>query len=197
MADRTCAQCGEPLPTASRRSKVYCSKRCGNIAYKASGRGVTREKQREYSRASYKRHRVALLLAIGQRSCAECGAPLPESARLRRAYCSRRCINQVSLRERRAERRASTEQRRLLLLGGENVGVSERDWLRLVARYQHRCAYCNERRPLTKDHVIPVSRGGRHAIGNILPACQSCNSSKRDDLLVYWLHARPQARLSA
>lgn len=192
----TCLQCGKSLPPTARSNKVYCSKRCSNVAYRASGRGVTPEKQREYSRASYARKRVALLRAIGPRLCVECAAPLPEGSRLRRIYCSRRCINQVSLREKRAERRASTERRRLALLGGESVGVSERDWMRLIGRYDHRCAYCHERRPLTKDHIIPVSRGGRHAIGNILPACQSCNSSKRDDLLVYWLHGRAHARLS-
>lgn len=196
MADRTCPQCGAALPAGARKTKVFCSKRCVNIAYRASGRGVTIEKQREYGRASYRRRRDALLREIGQRVCAECGAALPKESRLRRVYCSRQCINQVSLRERRAERRASTERRRLALLGGESVGVSERDWQRLISRYGQRCAYCGQRRALTKDHVIPVSRGGRHAIGNILPACQSCNSSKRDDLLIYWLNRRPQARLT-
>lgn len=38
------------------------------------------------------------------------------------------------------------------------------------------------------DHVIPVVRGGRHAIGNILPACAACNGSKHAALLVVWRH---------
>jgi 5-methylcytosine-specific restriction endonuclease McrA len=45
------------------------------------------------------------------------------------------------------------------------------------------------------DHVVPIARGGWHAIGNILPACFSCNSSKRDDLLIYWRTKTPSARL--
>lgn len=32
----------------------------------------------------------------------------------------------------------------------------------------------------TVDHVKPVSRGGAHALMNLRPACNSCNSSKRD-----------------
>lgn len=193
----TCPQCGDRLPAGSRRNKVYCSRTCANKAYKAAGRGSTPERQREYARASYHRRRAALLASVGVRSCPECGTQLPEGSRLRRVYCSRRCVNQVSLRERRVERQAATERRRLKLLGGEHVGVSDRDWRRLVARHGGRCAYCREVKPLTRDHVIPVSKGGRHAIGNILPACQSCNSSKRDALLIYWRTGRASARLAA
>lgn len=36
------------------------------------------------------------------------------------------------------------------------------------------------------DHVVPLSRGGRHSIGNILPACESCNLSKHASYLVEW-----------
>lgn len=67
-----------------------------------------------------------------------------------------------------------------------SVGISERDWLRLVNRYQG-CAYCGERtRELELDHVIPLSKGGRHAIGNALPACVPCNRGKNARLLSDW-----------
>jgi 5-methylcytosine-specific restriction endonuclease McrA len=61
-----------------------------------------------------------------------------------------------------------------------------KDWDRLVARFDGCCAYCGEKKELTLDHVVPVSRGGRHAAGNFLPACRSCNSSKSSKLLVEW-----------
>lgn len=53
-------------------------------------------------------------------------------------------------------------------------------WLDVVQRHQHKCHYCKQRRVLTIDHVIPVSKGGRHIAGNIVPACRSCNSRKGD-----------------
>lgn len=68
--------------------------------------------------------------------------------------------------------------------------VTLRDWERLCRRYDHCCAYCGEKRPLTQDHVIPVSRGGRHSIGNLLPACKPCNSSKNARLLAEWIRER-------
>lgn len=46
-----------------------------------------------------------------------------------------------------------------------------------------RCHYCHEFKPLTMDHVIPVSKGGPHTASNIVPACQPCNSRKGARLL--------------
>lgn len=68
-----------------------------------------------------------------------------------------------------------------------SVGVSQRDWDRLARRYRYCCAYCNKKpRLLHMDHVIPLKRGGRHAIGNVLPACKKCNTSKNARLLADW-----------
>jgi 5-methylcytosine-specific restriction endonuclease McrA len=46
------------------------------------------------------------------------------------------------------------------------------------------------------DHVVPVARGGRHALANILPACGDCNAHKSDLLLVQWKQrpSYPQGR---
>lgn len=52
------------------------------------------------------------------------------------------------------------------------------EWQEIQKRYQYRCAYCQLRRPLTKDHIVPVSKGGFHTRINVIPACRSCNSSK-------------------
>ena len=59
--------------------------------------------------------------------------------------------------------------------------LTEEQWQWLLDAYDHKCAYCG--RPetdatLTKEHVIPVSQGGGFTIWNIVPACQSCNSTK-------------------
>ena len=64
--------------------------------------------------------------------------------------------------------------------------VSDRDWARLVARYDGLCAYCRECPWEHRDHVIPLSRGGRESIGNLLPACGGCNVRKKAKLLIEW-----------
>jgi 5-methylcytosine-specific restriction endonuclease McrA len=87
----------------------------------------------------------------------------------------------VENREQKREHRT----RRRALLRGQGGQILKRDWMRLLARYGGRCAYCNAK-ATEQDHVIPLSRGGRHTIGNVLPACLPCNRSKHDHLLVEW-----------
>lgn len=44
------------------------------------------------------------------------------------------------------------------------------------------CHYCGKKvgaENLTMDHVIPVSRGGKSAKGNVVPACAACNKTKK------------------
>ena len=51
----------------------------------------------------------------------------------------------------------------------------------LFARDQHLCMYCGKsyaRQLLTRDHVVPISRGGRDTWENVVCACFSCNSRK-------------------
>ena len=71
--------------------------------------------------------------------------------------------------------RASFHKRRLLSRG-ESFTASE--WSVLLGQYGGVCAYCGAAGPLTADHRIPLSRGGRNVIENIIPACKSCNSRK-------------------
>ncbi len=82
--------------------------------------------------------------------------------------------------------REAAKRRRVRVQGGEICSVSEKDWQRLCRRHDNKCAYCGQARVLQKDHIIPITRGGRHSIGNLLPACKPCNSSKGPRLLTEW-----------
>lgn len=52
------------------------------------------------------------------------------------------------------------------------------EWVELCERYDHRCLCCGERKTLSPDHVVPVSKGGSSAIENIQPLCIGCNKRK-------------------
>ena len=52
--------------------------------------------------------------------------------------------------------------------------------------YNSNCFYCGASENITMDHVIPLSRGGKHSIGNIVPACGKCNYSKNDKTITEW-----------
>ena len=83
-------------------------------------------------------------------------------------------------------RQAARARRKALKRSAGIFVVTARDWSRLCARFDHRCAYCGERKPLTQDHVVAIVRGGKHSIGNLVPCCVSCNASKGPKLLTEW-----------
>ncbi len=59
------------------------------------------------------------------------------------------------------------------------------EWMARVELFGWRCAYCDVAltpATLTKDHIIPLYRGGSNFAANLVPACKSCNSAKRDQL---------------
>ena len=43
-----------------------------------------------------------------------------------------------------------------------------------------KCAYCGSSDPMTLDHVIARSRGGKHTQNNLIGACADCNFLKTD-----------------
>jgi 5-methylcytosine-specific restriction endonuclease McrA len=51
-------------------------------------------------------------------------------------------------------------------------------WLNLREEFDNKCAFCRQKKFLTKDHIIPLSEGGTDFIDNIQPLCQNCNSRK-------------------
>lgn len=45
-----------------------------------------------------------------------------------------------------------------------------------------KCHYCGKYFPsaeITMDHIVPLSRGGKSARGNIVPCCKECNNKKK------------------
>lgn len=72
--------------------------------------------------------------------------------------------------------------RRARAAGGGSFLVTERDRRRILATG---CVYCGAE-ATEMDHVIPVARGGRHSIGNLVGACMRCNRSKNRRLIVEW-----------
>lgn len=53
------------------------------------------------------------------------------------------------------------------------------------------CAYCGAiAAALQRDCVMPISRGGRYTVENVVPACGSCNASKRNDEVTSWLRRK-------
>jgi len=53
------------------------------------------------------------------------------------------------------------------------------------------CAYCGDGGDMQIEHLEPISKGGAHDIGNIVPACASCNTNKRSHPMEPWYRSQP------
>jgi 5-methylcytosine-specific restriction endonuclease McrA len=82
---------------------------------------------------------------------------------------------------------AKASRRRARERNAESFIVSTREWRRMKNGV---CVYCGSAENITIDHVIPLSRGGHHGIGNLVPACGSCNFSKNGQTVMEWRMTR-------
>lgn len=86
------------------------------------------------------------------------------------AAARRRIENPEANRHYVATRRAH----RLGVLGKTTLS----EWRAIVKKQRGRCANCNKKAKLDRDHIIPLSRGGCDYAFNIQGLCRSCNARK-------------------
>jgi hypothetical protein len=78
---------------------------------------------------------------------------------------------------------ANWNRRRKYLKEAGIFAISKKEMARL---YQSSCFYCGEKQDIQADHILPVSRGGTHSVGNLIPACKLCNMSKGNKTNMEW-----------
>src|SRR4029077_17195964 len=65
----------------------------------------------------------------------------------------------------------------------------------LLEKWERQCAYCGAKDvPLTIDHILPLSRGGKGNTSNLTLACEPCNKGKGSMLIEVFLAKKPDLR---
>jgi 5-methylcytosine-specific restriction endonuclease McrA len=87
-------------------------------------------------------------------------------------------------------RRARASRKRKRRMDAADNDLTPLQWTQIRAAWGA-CAYCGAVGvPLQRDCVLPLSRGGRYTVGNVVPACRSCNASKCNDEVTSWMRRR-------
>ncbi len=172
MSSKVCYRCQHDRPIAAfivkSNGKLYdmCSSCLSEILA-----GATTDGRKKTRLPHTRTHRICYL----------CRRELPNGGFTRRStgtYFSacKDCNKNVFAHRRRA---------RLLAVGGT---FTTTEWLGLLGKHPV-CPTCKRRweeislppgrtSAVSRDHVVPISKGGPNAIGNIQPLCYSCNSKK-------------------
>ncbi len=145
----------------------------------------TRAQQRRYSRR------------LMYKYCARCGKEkdrdeFPDAPAWLADFLGCGAVCRSCVADERRRNAASNEEIRRIreaYAGGQH---SLEEWAALLARSAHRCLRCGSTTDLTKDHVVPLARGGTHDIANIQPLCRRCNSWKNDRTIDFRDHSLTQ-----
>ncbi len=203
MVEKRCSTCGEgKLLTEFHRDK---SGKCGLTG---SCKACACRRAREWARANPERKRAssrARYYADLEGSRAEGRARAqanPGKARARarewrqanrekhRAYSrgwarANRARSHAQVREWRAANPEAYRLQGMLRRARERANgifkVTAKEVRRMLAKP---CYLCGVAPSADLEHIVPVSRGGQHSIGNLLGACKPCNNRKHDKLLV-------------
>jgi 5-methylcytosine-specific restriction endonuclease McrA len=82
-------------------------------------------------------------------------------------------------------------RRRKKRMAAQEHDLTDAQWASLTSAWNG-CAYCGSDvlDGLQKDCMLPISRGGRYTLRNVVPACRSCNASKCNSELTTWMRRK-------
>lgn len=175
-----CAYCGTEVMKGTGGGRKYgsvCSAQCREWLARPYCTLPADHWARWYGRTSLWTAPKAKPARFIANTCDECGEHFVELNHNNvSAYCSKRCSKRVARRTRKAREHNSPGNFRWV------------EVIKLWIAAGKRCSYCDK--TMTEqpdpDHVVPISRGGRNDLGNIVPCCHLCNADKCDLTLEEW-----------
>lgn len=195
MDQPTCRICSGTLPP---RHRTFCGPDCKAVSEKARSRSRYladvdgyKQQSRQWKRDHPERTKeLARAYGMAHRDeTREREASYRATHRDRYSGHGRNWYWRDPARSREAGRNNASSRRAKVAKSG-SFSVRAVDYTRTLARYRNACAYCQgpftASNALQWDHVLPIKLGGRHSIGNLLPACRRCNQSKQGKLLAVW-----------
>lgn len=139
----------------------------------------------------------------GHKICTSCGKEKPFDAFNKHAIgylglrsTCKECRSEERQTEKVKAQKNVSNQKRRSLKNSAITNYTTQDWEDCLTYFNNECVYCGSTEQLTKDHIIPVSKGGGFVPSNIACACISCNISKGNRDVFAWYRKQPFYDLS-
>lgn len=187
---KKCSKCGETKPLTEYCHPPSCKGRYFNSCKECERKKnlAWREKNREKSRASgrrhYYKHREECIKRVKEWTDNHKETynnhikdwhdrHYEEGVMSRRKY---RATHKAELKE-------DLRRKRTLMSEGD---LTKSEWQSILDKYGRRCLCCGRSDvEITMDHIVPLEIGGPHTAENVQPLCRSCNSSKKQKTTDY------------
>ena len=206
-----CRWCGKSVPPKRGDNKgMYCSRPCTfkqwgfeaslKATQKAFRSRLSSLLRWKASNAMHQQRAAEKAAKLELRMVAICGQGGIEFMRQTIRSVVVNCI-ECRVEVKRADRKTRKVAYKQLIK--EVVTHEEKRFLSLRAIHRRDCGICYICGKLTlfsvspnhgdypnRDHVIPLSRGGRHSLDNLRTACRACNISKRDMTIAEFIKSR-------
>ena len=117
----------------------------------------------------------------GKRTCSHCGE-IKSTEEFHPGRCECITCYNIKRRENKTSKRSTDFIGNMKRRGEEDPQFKHQDWVNCVIFFGGTCCYCGatprKGKRLTRDHLQSIRQGGRTTPHNIVPACESCNTSK-------------------
>lgn len=96
------------------------------------------------------------------------------------------------------DKKVEQRHRRQARLYGQIEFDLPKNFIKILREKQNNtCFYCSKSEvKLTVEHMMPLSRGGKHCFNNVILACTTCNFSKHNKTLSEWLEHNQKLQIS-
>lgn len=80
---------------------------------------------------------------------------------------------------------------------GDTPELSLDDWKDCMLHFKGSCAYCGKPEgrakadKMDRDHLVPISKGGKTERSNVIPACRTCNRGRGNRDWKQWFNMQP------
>lgn len=83
-------------------------------------------------------------------------------------------------------RKGIHNRRRAAILRTRAIPYTPNELQQHFEKFGNECVYCGNPDRISVDHFIPLVKGGSDCLGNLVPCCRSCNTSKNVNDALEW-----------